>query len=119
MLRHVIAPARFFSQVPSDIIRHPRLSARAVRLLLWQLSLPQSVDQPLWESAERARIGKRSFTLAKRQLVAEGYLFEWKEQGEGGQWSTTQMVSNVCLTATEAAAARAGLPVAPPADGIP
>ncbi|MEU2511729.1 hypothetical protein [Streptomyces syringium] len=120
MLRHVIAPARFFSQVPNEIIRHPRLSSNAVRLLLWQLSLPQGVDQPLWESAERARIGKRSFTLAKRQLVAEGYLFEWKEQGEGGQWSTTQMVSNVCLTAAEAAAARDGLPVvAPPTDAIP
>ncbi|MGI5530011.1 hypothetical protein ACQEVX_22275 [Streptomyces syringium] len=120
MLKHVIAPARFYSQVPNEIIRHPRLSANAVRLLLWQLSLPDGVHQPLWESAERARIGKRSFTLAKRQLVAEGYLFEWKEQSEGGQWSTTQMVSNVCLTATQAATARDGLPVvAPPTDAIP
>ncbi|SPE57762.1 hypothetical protein SNS2_3416 [Streptomyces netropsis] len=120
MLRHVIAPARFFSQVPNEIIRHPRLSANAVRLLLWQLSLPDGVHQPLWESAERARIGKRSFTLAKRQLVAEGYLFEWKEQSEGGQWSTTQMVSNVCLTAAQAVTARDGLPaVAPPTDAIP
>ncbi|MEU2854077.1 hypothetical protein ACFZB6_10535 [Streptomyces syringium] len=120
MLRHAIAPVRFFSQVPNEIIRHPRLSANAVRLLLWQLSLPQGADQPLWEMAERARIGKRSFTLAKRQLVAEGYVFEWKSQDEGGQWSTTQMVSNVCLTAEEAVVARAGLPVVvPPTDVFP
>ncbi|MBP2403991.1 hypothetical protein SNS2_2257 [Streptomyces netropsis] len=51
MLRHVIAPERFFTQVSNEIIRHPRLSANAVRLLMWQLSLPESVDGPQWEEA--------------------------------------------------------------------
>ncbi|GGR16157.1 hypothetical protein [Streptomyces netropsis] len=119
MFRHVIAPARFFSQVPNEIIRHPRLSSDAVRLLTWQLSLPDGVDQSLSETAKRAGIGKTSFIRAKRQLAAEGYMFEWRRQGEGGRWSTMQMVSNVCLTAEEAAAARDGLSIAPPTDGVP
>jgi hypothetical protein len=33
MLQHAIAPTRFFSQTPNDIIRHPRLNSLAVRLL--------------------------------------------------------------------------------------
>ncbi|MFI1257349.1 hypothetical protein ACH4U6_26695 [Streptomyces netropsis] len=119
MFRHVIAPARFFSQVPNEIIRHPRLSSDAVRLLTWQLSLPDSAAESLSTTARRAGIGKTSFIRAKRQLTAEGYLFEWRQQGEGGRWSTTQMVSNVCLTAEEAAAARDGLSLAPPTDGVP
>ncbi|MEV4873368.1 hypothetical protein AB0K90_30255, partial [Streptomyces syringium] len=73
MLRHVIAPERFFTQVSNEIIRHPRLSAAAVRLLMWQLSLPASVDEPLWATAKNAGIKKGAFTVAKRELKAEGY----------------------------------------------
>ena len=57
MLRHVIAPSRFYSQLPNDILRHPRLSAAAVRLLAWQLSLPLDAKESLSRTAERARIG--------------------------------------------------------------
>ncbi|MFB7630710.1 hypothetical protein ACFC0M_07150 [Streptomyces sp. NPDC056149] len=115
MLRHAIAPARFFSQVPNEIIRHPRLSSDAVRLLTWQLSLPDGADEPLSATAKRAGIKKTAFIRAKRELSAEGYLHEWRRQGPGGRWSTTQLVSNVPLDATEAAGARDGRPT----DGIP
>ncbi|MEV5137165.1 hypothetical protein AB0K71_10890 [Streptomyces syringium] len=106
MLRHVSPPTRFFTQVSNEIIRHPRLSAAAVRLLTWQLSLPDGADEALGVTAERAGIKKTAFTQAKRELVAEGYLHEWSEQVEKGQWVTVQLISNVPLTAEEATAER-------------
>ncbi len=106
MLKHAIAPARFFSQVPNEIIRHPRLSAAAVRLLTWQLSLPDDVNQPLSETAKRAGIKKTAFGRAKAELIAEGYVHEWRRQGPAGRWKTIQLVSNVALSAEEAAEVR-------------
>ncbi|MFI1799195.1 hypothetical protein ACH427_17855 [Streptomyces sp. NPDC020379] len=122
MLKHVSAPARFFSQVPNEIIRHPHLSSDAVRLLTWQLSLPDGVDQPLSKTAEQAGIKKTAFTRAKRELAAAGYFHEWRGQGAGGLWRTRQLVSNVPLTAEEAVAVRdGGAPpsAVPPAIGEP
>ncbi|MFI1798891.1 hypothetical protein ACH427_16310 [Streptomyces sp. NPDC020379] len=81
------------------------MSAEAVRLLTWQLSLPDGVDQPLSETAKRAGIKKTAFMRAKRELIAEGYVHEWRRQGADGRWSRPQLVSNVPLTADEAAAA--------------
>ncbi|MGW0464002.1 hypothetical protein ACWDX6_01845 [Streptomyces sp. NPDC003027] len=107
MLRHAIAPAARFTQIPNEILRHPRLNADAVRLLSWQLSLPDGVDEPLSKTAERASIGKISFLRAKGQLKAEGYVHEWREQGERGLWRTRQLVSNVPLSPAEAALVRA------------
>ncbi|GAB2797835.1 hypothetical protein [Streptomyces daliensis] len=115
MHRHVIAPTRFYSQLPNDIIRHPRLSANAVRLLAWQLSLPEGSDEPLWKTAERAGIGKIAFQRAKSQLRAECYLYEWRCQGEGGRWTTVQLVANVPLSPEEAHAARYPAAVTPAA----
>ncbi|MFQ6195063.1 hypothetical protein [Streptomyces sp. NPDC000405] len=115
MQKHAIPPARFFTQVPNEIIRHPRLSAEAVRLLLWQLSLPDDVDQPLSETAKRAGIKKTAFGRAKGELKAEGYVHEWHRQGPRGRWATTQLVSNVPLSAEEALAVRdGGRPAEPP-----
>ncbi|KUL36203.1 hypothetical protein [Streptomyces regalis] len=120
MLRHAIAPARHFSQVPNDIIRHPRLSSDAVRLLTWQLSLPAEARDSLSRTAERAGIGKCAFLRAKRELKAEGYLHEWREQGVRGLWATVQLVSNVPLTGEEAAGVREGEEAAPaPVGGSP
>ncbi|MEV0171093.1 hypothetical protein AB0I00_08180 [Streptomyces sp. NPDC050803] len=119
MLRHAIAPARHFTQVPNDIIRNPRLSSDAVRLLTWQLSLPADAKDSLSRTAERAGIGKCAFLRAKRELKAEGYLHEWREQGVRGLWATVQLVSNVPLTGEEAAAARASGSEPVPAGGPP
>ncbi|GAA3368544.1 hypothetical protein GCM10020367_07320 [Streptomyces sannanensis] len=120
MLRHATAPARFFSQVPNEIIRHPRLSSDAVRLLAWQLSLPDGADEPLSRTAERAGIKKGAFLRAKRELKTEGYLHEWRRQGARGLWATVQLVSNVPLTAEEAVWVRDGAPADdPPAAGQP
>ncbi|GGR15309.1 hypothetical protein [Streptomyces netropsis] len=121
MLKHASAPTRFFTQVSNEIIRHPRLSAEAVRLLTWQLSLPDSADVSLSETAHRAGIKKTAFIRAKRELIAEGYVHEWREQGARGRWVTVQLISDGPLTAEEAKASRKGArPTAPvPAVGEP
>ncbi|WP_193560581.1 hypothetical protein [Streptomyces alboflavus] len=110
MHRHVIAPVRFFSQTPNEIIRHPRLDSDAVRLLTWQLSLPEGADEPLSDTARSARIGRTRFKTAKAELKAEGYLHEWREQRERGRWATYQLLSNVPLDAEQAAALRDSAP---------
>ncbi|KOG11500.1 hypothetical protein ADK34_34220 [Streptomyces viridochromogenes] len=141
--RHFNAPSRAFSQFSHEIIRHPRLSSDAVRILTWQLSLPQGAHESLSRTAERARIGACAFTRAKRQLKEEGFVHERRVQGPGGRWMTQQLVSSSPLTADEAVKllARtplltcanrvspqvvpsprkpaAGEPTTPPADGHP
>ncbi|MEV0118124.1 hypothetical protein AB0H77_33605 [Streptomyces sp. NPDC050844] len=119
MQRHAIAPARFFSQVPNEIIRHPRLSSDAVRLLTWQLSLPVDADESLSKTAQRAGIGKVAFLRAKGQLKAEGYVHEWREQVERGRWRTQQLVSNVPLGSDEAARVKGASPQVVPTGAVP
>ncbi|WOX22246.1 hypothetical protein [Streptomyces solicathayae] len=78
-----------------------------------QLSLPEGVDEALSKTADRAKLGKRAFQNAKQQLMDEGYVHEWREQGLRGLWCTRQLVSNVPLAPSEAARVRDGaeLPV--------
>lgn len=112
--RHHIAPPRAFTQFSHDLIRHPRLSSDAVRLLTWQLSLPDGAREPLSRTAERARIGACAFTRAKRQLKEEGFVHERRLQGPGGHWVTQQLVSNMPLSDAEAAKILGRMPVHPP-----
>jgi hypothetical protein len=121
MFRHAIAPRRFFLQVPNDVIRHPRLNCDAKALLLYVLSLPEGVDEPLQRSGEKVGLKKSAFTVAKRQLIAEGYLHEWREQGRDGRWGTEQLVANVPLGREDADRVRRGAPpsVRKPAVGEP
>ncbi|MDT9693234.1 hypothetical protein Q5762_33905 [Streptomyces sp. P9(2023)] len=109
--RNFIAPSRAFSQFAHELIRHPRLSSDAVRLLTWQLSLPQGAKESLSRTAERARIGSCAFTRAKRELMAEGFVHERRVQGAGGLWETQQLISSTPLSPGEAAKILAGTPV--------
>ncbi|MFD6324062.1 hypothetical protein ACFWOL_14600 [Streptomyces sp. NPDC058442] len=111
--RHHIAPPRAFTQLSHEIIRHPRLTSDAVRLLTWQLSLPGGAHESLSRTAERARIGGCAFTRAKRQLKDEGFVHERRVQGSGGLWVTQQLVSSIPLSADEAVKLLARMPVAP------
>lgn len=111
--RHHIAPPRAFTQFSHDLIRHPRLSSDAVRLLTWQLSLPEGAREALSRTAERASIGATAFTRAKRQLKDEGFVHERRLQGPGGHWVTQQLVSSVPLNEAEAAKLLARMPVSP------
>ncbi|WP_329121301.1 hypothetical protein [Streptomyces sp. NBC_01465] len=119
MLRHVIAPVRFFSQISNEIIRHPRLSSDAVRLLVWQLSLPAESRQSLSETAVRAGIKKRAFQNAKEQLKDEGYVHEWREQVARGRWQTRQLVSGTPLSCEDAARVRDECAAPAPTDDEP
>lgn len=58
MLTHVMAPRRFFLQVPNELLRHPRLDCPAKVLLMYVLSLPEGVDEPLQASAVKAGLKK-------------------------------------------------------------
>ncbi|MET7755921.1 hypothetical protein ABZT27_14585 [Streptomyces sp. NPDC005389] len=109
--RNFIAPSRAFSQFSHEIIRHPRLDSHAARLLTWQLSLPAHARETLSETAKRARIGATSFTTAKRQLKAEGFVHERRLQVGGGLWVTQQLVSSTPLRPEEAAKIFARMPV--------
>ncbi|MEV7566112.1 hypothetical protein [Streptomyces tanashiensis] len=109
--RHFNAPSRGFTRFSHDIIRHPRLSSDAVRLLTWQLSLPQGARECLSRTAERARIGGTAFGRAKRQLKDEGFVHERRVQVDGGRWVTQQLVSSGPLTAAQAAKLLAREPV--------
>ncbi|MFE1499863.1 hypothetical protein ACFW89_32850 [Streptomyces albidoflavus] len=100
--RHFNAPSRAFSQFSHELIRHPRLSSDAVRLLTWQLSLPEGARESLSRTAERARIGATAFTRAKRQLKEEGFVHERRVQGAQGHWTTEQLVSSTPLTSDQA-----------------
>ncbi|MFJ3900695.1 hypothetical protein [Streptomyces sp. NPDC090025] len=110
MYRHFIAPSRCFTPFDHEIIRHPRLCSDAVRLLTWQLSLPEGARESLSRTAERAGIRGCAFTRAKRQLMAEGFVHELRTQGPGGRWETRQLVSNRPLSAAEAAKLLGGRP---------
>ncbi|WP_411073882.1 hypothetical protein [Streptomyces sp. cmx-4-7] len=100
--RNFSAPSRRFTQFSHELIRHPRLSSHAVRLLTWQLSLPGDARENLSRTAERAGIGGDAFIKAKRQLIAEGFVHERRVQVAGGRWATQQLVSNVPLSREQA-----------------
>ncbi|WP_174887122.1 hypothetical protein [Streptomyces abyssomicinicus] len=108
--RNFIAPKRAFTQLANEIIRHPRLSSDAARILTWQLSLPPGATETLSETAKRARIGGSAFTTAKRQLIAEGYVHERRVPVERGRWSTQQLVSSVPLRPGEGLKLLAAVP---------
>ncbi|MEU6554733.1 hypothetical protein ABZ915_31335 [Streptomyces sp. NPDC046915] len=99
MLKHAIPPARFFSQTPNEIIRHPRLNGTAVRLLQWALSLPEGSRETVQSIGEKMPEGRLAVRKARRQLEEEGYLHTRRTQDpETGRWSTQVLVSNVALT---------------------
>ncbi|MFJ9089716.1 hypothetical protein ACIRL3_45605 [Streptomyces sp. NPDC102384] len=109
MLKHAIPPARFFSQVPNEIIRHPRLNGTAVRLLLWALSLPEGSRETVQSLGEKMPEGRLAVRKARRQLEEEGYLHTRRSQDpETGRWTTQVLVSNVPLTSPEEVTAAFG-----------
>ncbi|MFJ7195775.1 MULTISPECIES: hypothetical protein [unclassified Streptomyces] len=119
MLWHAIAPSRRYTKASHDVVRHPRLSSDAKILLLYVQGLPeQRADQALSEHAKKLGITGRAYQRAKGQLIANGFVHEWKRQGDRGFWVTDQIFANVPLTVEQAAAVRnerVGAPSAPAA----
>lgn len=110
MLRHAIAPTRRFVMASHDLVRHLRLNNDAKLLLLYVQGLSDAEVRAssLSEHAKRVGIKGRAYQRVKEQLLAEGHLHEWREQGERGRWVTEQMLSNVPLTREDASSLREG-----------
>lgn len=128
MLCHAIAPSRRFVKASHDVVRHPRLSSDAKILLLYVQGLPDDrTALALSEHARRIGITGRTYQKAKEQLVAHGFVHEWRRQGGQGRWVTDQLLANVPLTGEQAALVRDGAAVLPrespstrkPAVGLP
>ncbi|WP_424212170.1 hypothetical protein ACN20G_08725 [Streptomyces sp. BI20] len=75
-----------------------------MRLLIWQLSLPEGDPEPLYRTARKAGISRGRLTRCKRELTRAGYLHEWPDQGARGRWRTVQLVSDVPISEAEARA---------------
>ncbi|MGW8884350.1 hypothetical protein [Streptomyces sp. NPDC055749] len=115
MLRHVIAPSAFYTKASNEVVRHKRLNSDAKILVLYVQGLPgECTCKPLGELAEKLEINGRAYQKAKQQLIANGYVHEWRSQGDGGRWVTHQLISNEPLTAAQARALREAPPTAPP-----
>ncbi|MCX4964023.1 hypothetical protein OHA98_04145 [Streptomyces sp. NBC_00654] len=109
MLRHVIAPSSGYTKASNNVVRTRRMSSDAKILLLYVQGLPESArNRPLSELANRLDMTGRSYQRAKRQLIENGFVHEWRSQVEGGRWTTEQLFTNIPLTSAEAAALREG-----------
>ncbi|MET8328687.1 hypothetical protein [Streptomyces sp. NPDC005181] len=102
-------------------MRHPRLSSDAKILLLYVQGLPEDTPcKPLSELAKKLGIKGRTYQKAKEQLVAHGYVHEWRTQGGRGRWVTEQLVANNPLTSEQAEHLRGAPPTtSPPSTQIP
>jgi hypothetical protein len=109
MLWHAIAPSYGYTKAANHLLRHPRLNSDAKVLLLHVQSLPpgQQTEQALSEHARALRITGRAYQQAKKLLVMNGFVHEWREQGLRGFWTTEQLFTNVALTREEASGVRA------------
>lgn len=110
MLRHAIAPSSGWTKAPHTVVRSRRMNSDAKILLLYVQGLPDSAtDRPLGELARNLDMKGRSYQQAKKQLTEHGYFHEWRSQGDGGRWTTEQLLSNTPLTRDEAGAVRVKL----------
>lgn len=121
MLRHAISPSRRFTKASHDVVRHPRLSSDAKILLLYVQGLPEDTPcRPLSELAGKLGIKGRAYQKAKEQLVAHGYVHQWRTQAGRGRWITEQLVANTPLTIVQAEHLRGAPPAtSPPSTHIP
>ncbi|MEK8143753.1 hypothetical protein NKH18_22290 [Streptomyces sp. M10(2022)] len=120
MLRHVISPSAYYTKASNGVVRHPRLSSDAKILVLYVQGLPgERTFKPLSELAQKLEIKGRAYQKAKQQLVANGYVHEWRVQGDGGRWVTQQVISNEPLTAAQARALRDDFPTPQPSGRFP
>ncbi len=110
MLRHAIAPPSGWTKAPHTVVRSRRMNSDAKVLLLYVQGLPDSAtDRPLGELARKLDMKGRSYQQAKKQLTENGYFHEWRSQGDGGRWTTEQLLSSTPLTRDEAGSVRAKL----------
>jgi len=109
MLWHAIAPSRGYTKAANDLVRNQRLSSDAKILLLYVQGLPDDRrGAALSEHARALGITGRAYQKAKELLVTHGFLYEWRQQGGRGFWTTEQLLANVALSPEAAREARDG-----------
>ncbi len=105
MLRHVIAPTSGWTKASHKVVRDRRMNSNAKILILYVQGLPGSAtNRPLGEMALKLDIKGRPYQQAKKHLVEQGYVHEWRTQREDGLWRTAQLFTNTPLTDAEARA---------------
>ncbi|MEU5215382.1 hypothetical protein AB0G79_04165 [Streptomyces sp. NPDC020807] len=83
------------------------MNSDAKILLLLVQGLPEHERcEALGKYAEQLELTPRQYRNARKHLIADGYLHEWKYQNENRHWVTEQLLSNVTLTRDEANALR-------------
>ncbi|TWG04840.1 hypothetical protein FHX80_113312 [Streptomyces brevispora] len=103
MLFHAISPSYGYVKASHDVIRHPRLGSDAKVLITYVQGLPPGrAERALSDHAKWIGITGRAYQKAKAQLKEDGFVHEWRRQGDGGLWVTDQLVSNVSLSDGEA-----------------
>ncbi|HEY9522755.1 MAG TPA: hypothetical protein VIR33_05915 [Thermopolyspora sp.] len=110
MLWHAISPSRGYTKAANDLLRHQRLNSDAKVLILHVQGLTpgKQAEKALSEHARDLKITGRAYQKAKQLLVMNGFVHEWRDQGERGYWTTEQLFANVPLAREEAARVRAG-----------
>ncbi|MEU1433082.1 hypothetical protein ABZ438_03225 [Streptomyces sp. NPDC005786] len=123
MLCHAISPSYGYVKASHGVIRHPRLDSDAKILIAYVQGLPGKwAGKALSEHAKKLGITGRAYQKAKAQLKVNGFVHEWRRQGDGGLWVTDQVFSNVPLTDEEARCVRdlgASAPQVRPSERIP
>ncbi|MEV0575616.1 hypothetical protein [Streptomyces sp. NPDC050392] len=115
MLCHAISPSHGYVKAAHDIVRHPRLGSDAKILIAYVQGLPEKwAGKALSEHAKKLGITGRAYQKAKSQLKANGFVHEWRRQGDRGLWVTDQLLSNVPLSDDEARRVRDGGAASPP-----
>ncbi|MFB7518104.1 hypothetical protein [Streptomyces sp. NPDC056144] len=83
----------------NEIIRSRRMNSDAKILILLVQGLPESERfEALGRYAEELELKPRQYRNARKYLIEQGYLHEWKYQDETWHWVTDQVLSNVTLT---------------------
>lgn len=105
MLTHAIAPTRDFTQISNALVWDDELSDSAFRLLVRALALGPAKARTTTVTALAAGLagGRITTDRARRQLTRAGLLHTTRRRGAAGHVRTESLVSNVPLSADEAA----------------
>lgn len=84
-----------FTTLPNELIRDPRISWKALGILVFVLSLPDNFRLRLSHLSKQKTSGRDATRTGIKELQVAGYLRIQRERGERGKFShTTWLVSD-------------------------
>lgn len=84
-----------FTTLPNELIRDPRISWKALGILVFVLSLPDNFRLRLSHLSKQKTSGRDATRTGIKELQMAGYLRIQRERGERGKFShTTWLVSD-------------------------